>query len=81
MLKTYVTVCADVEKFRLTEDGAKEQARILSLALNPEPAEVYDTRTRELVSFFVDGQEYPPSLVSLTRTGTLNTELKEASSS
>lgn len=78
MLSTYVAVCADVERFRLSKEGAKEQARVLSLALCPEPAEVNDTRKRELISFFVDGQEYPPSLLPLTRSSA-NAGVKEAS--
>lgn len=70
MLKSYVAICSDVEKPRFSEAAAREQARILSLALHPEPAEVKKASSpqkRELISFFVDGQEYPPELMSLTR--------------
>lgn len=65
MLKTYVAVCHDVEQFRLTPQGARERARVLSLALCPEPAEVRDTTTRELLALYMDGTELPLSLHNL----------------
>ncbi len=67
-LQTYVSVCADVERFRLSPRGAREQARTLSEALCPEVAEVRDTRTHELLAIFVDGNEYHPSLADLARS-------------
>ncbi len=67
-LRTYVCVCADVERFRLSPRGAREQARMLSQALCPEVAEVRDTKTHELLAVFVDGQEYHPSLADLARS-------------
>jgi hypothetical protein len=66
--KTYVAVCADVEAFRLSPEGAKEQARVLSEALCPEVAEVCDTRTHEVLAIYVDGTEYHPSLGDLARS-------------
>ena len=66
MQGTYTVVCSDIEKFSASEAGAWEDARTLSLALCPAPAEVVKTKSREMISFFVDGTEYPVSLYSLT---------------
>ena len=65
MLQTYAAVCADVQEYRLTVEGAKERARTLSLALSPTPAEVVDTRASTVLCFFADGTEYPTSLLGL----------------
>lgn len=77
-LQTYVCVCADGERFRLSPWGAREQARTLSEALCPEVAEIRDTRTHELLAIFVDGDEYHPSLMDLARSPDAFAEAYEA---
>lgn len=51
----------------LGQRGARDLARMLSEALCPEVTEVRNATTHELLTSFVDGYEYHPSLGDLAR--------------
>lgn len=64
--KTYLVTCSGIEETRRTTAAAKERASFLSVAFCPQPARVLDNEAN-VVCFYVDGQEYPPELLDLTR--------------